>query len=223
MKRIGLIVFLLSSLLALGGEIRTWNTAKGGLGTEAAFLGVKSGQVALEKSGGQKVRISLASLCRIDRDYVALEQKKDAREIPSAIKALFGSELVNADGQPVAPATLAGKKIGVYFSAAWCPPCRAFTPKLVAAYQTLREEGQPFELVFVSSDRDQAAARQYMQDYGMIWPAVPHGSDRVAALKEKFGVQGIPMLVIVDAAGKTLSTHARFEVMQKGARAFDHW
>jgi thiol-disulfide isomerase/thioredoxin len=223
MKQIGLIAFFLSSLWALGGDVRTWNTAKGGLGIEAAFLAVKGGRVALEKPGGKKVRIPLDNLCRIDRDYVALVQKNDVRETPAAIEALFGTKLTNAGGQPVAPATLAGKKIGLYFSAAWCPPCRAFTPKLVAAYHTLREEGQPFELVFVSSDRDQAAARQYMQDYGMIWPAVPHGSDRVAALKEKFGVQGIPMLVIVDAAGKTLSTHARFEVMQKGARAFDHW
>ena len=50
-----------------------------------------------------------------------------------AFTELLGDELVGKDG-PVPTATaIAGKKaVGLYFSAHWCPPCRGFTPQLVA-------------------------------------------------------------------------------------------
>jgi nucleoredoxin len=43
--------------------------------------------------------------------------------------------------------------IGLYFSASWCGPCKAFTPKLAACYKALKERGAPFEIVFISSDK----------------------------------------------------------------------
>lgn len=42
---------------------------------------------------------------------------------------------------------------GFYFSANWCPPCRAFTPQLADAYRRIRKKEPGFEIVFVSSDR----------------------------------------------------------------------
>merc|ERR1712048_719448 len=50
-----------------------------------------------------------------------------------------------------------GKPIGLYFSAHWCPPCRGFTPKLAECYNALQAAGKPFEVVFLSSDRDDDA------------------------------------------------------------------
>lgn len=44
---------------------------------------------------------------------------------------LKGVEIVTGDGQKVtADKHLEGKIVALYFSAGWCPPCRAFTPKL---------------------------------------------------------------------------------------------
>lgn len=42
---------------------------------------------------------------------------------------------------------------GFYFSANWCPPCRAFTPQLAEVYHIIRRREPGFEIVFVSSDR----------------------------------------------------------------------
>ena len=113
--------------------------------------------------------------------------------------------------------------VRVTFSASWCPPCRAFTPLLIAAYNQLKAEGKPFEVVLVTSDQSEADMRAYMKGHDMPWLAVPFGDKPIDALKKKFGVAGIPKLVVVDSSGKTLSENARGEVAQNGAKAFDAW
>jgi nucleoredoxin len=63
--------------------------------------------------------------------------------------------------------------IGLYFSAHWCPPCRGFTPKLAEWYTNLTDgplKGK-LEIVFISSDRDQAAFEEYFES--MPWLALP--------------------------------------------------
>ncbi len=57
----------------------------------------------------------------------------------------------------------------------------------------------------------------------MPWLALPFKDKHREALKKLYNVQGIPTLVIVDAEGKTLSSNARGEVMQNGAKAFADW
>lgn len=70
---------------------------------------------------------------------------------------LLPSTLVNAKGETVdTKAALDGKIKMLYFSAHWCPPCRRFTPELAASYNKLKAAGKNVEVVFVSSDRDEA-------------------------------------------------------------------
>ena len=63
------------------------------------------------------------------------------------------------DGREVKVDALAaagsGAVVGLYFSAHWCPPCRGFTPLLATCYAALKSAGKPFEIVFLSSDKDQ--------------------------------------------------------------------
>ena len=144
-------------------------------------------------------------------------------EVPEQIAEVFGERLVNAEGKQVSSADLAGKKIGLYFSAEWCPPCRAFTPLLVNAYNELRAEGKPFEVIFVSHDRTARAMRNYMRGYEMPWLAVPFDSALRDALKQKHNIRGIPTLVIVNDQGVVLSSNGRNEVTSRGAAAFNNW
>ena len=70
---------------------------------------------------------------------------------------------------------LAGKHVGVYYSASWCPPCQKFTPILAAALPALSTKG--LEIVFVSHDRTEAAFEEY---YGrMPWLAVPFADEKL--------------------------------------------
>ena len=193
--------------------------------------------VVLQLPGGKRMKIRLNQLSAADQVHARSLARPAGtaaapapgaaaaadKAIPPALEELFGRRLVGEQVKRMSTADLAGKKIGIYFSASWCPPCRAFTPLLVAAYTQLQTEGKPFEVVLVTSDQDKRSMEAYMEDHHMPWLAIPFGDKPIEALQQKFAVAGIPMLVVVDAAGTTLSTAARGEIMQNGAKAYDAW
>jgi len=86
--------------------------------------------------------------------------------------------------------------VGLYFSAHWCPPCRGFTPKLAEWYKKdLQSKG--LEIVFVSSDKDEAMFKDYYAE--QPWLALDY-SDRSTKnqLSKVCKVRGIPSFVIID-------------------------
>lgn len=106
----------------------------------------------------------------------------------------------------VAAGSLAGKQVGIYFSAHWCPPCRAFTPVLAQWYK--KQKTDAFELVFVSADSDEDSFKQYASTMPFPCLSFENGGlkDR---LEERFGVKGIPTLVTVDVDGTLISRDGR--------------
>ena len=158
---------------------------------------------------------------------------------------LLGDTLLHSNMAAVGTAeALAGKTVGLYFSAHWCPPCvpelpdrgtrwrrrrarakrsgaatltrhrraarrcRGFTPELADAYQALRAAGKPFEIVFVSSDRDPAQYTEYAA--AMPWLSLPYcNRDVKIALSRRFKVDGIPTLVILDEKGELINADGR--------------
>jgi len=144
---------------------------------------------------------------------------------PPALWDSLGTEFLSGtDGDTVEIDELKGKGkvIGLYFSAHWCGPCRSFTPELVKAYNnTLKAKG--LQIIFVSSDRDQASFLQYFGT--MPWLAIPNGDKRKGALSKRFGVQGIPSFVLIDGeTGETINANARGNIMSdpEGSK-FPYW
>lgn len=119
---------------------------------------------------------------------------------------VFQQGLVDAQGKKVDTATLKGKVVAVYFSAQWCPPCRGFTPQLVAF---ANENKEKLAVVFVSSDRDAAAQTKYMTEYKMPWAATPNGSAAGKALGKKHNVNGIPKLLVFGKDGGLITENGR--------------
>lgn len=113
---------------------------------------------------------------------------------------------------------LVGKTVLLYFSAHWCPPCRAFTPKLVDMYHKIKSKDDALEVILISSDRDQSSFDEYYS--GMPWLALPFGDARKASLSKLFQVRGIPKLVAIGPTGRTVTTEARDLVMLHGADAY---
>jgi len=143
---------------------------------------------------------------------------------PAWLGEFFGDKVVLADGSEVSTDTLAGKTLGIYFSAHWCPPCRGFTPVLVETYNELTAAGKSFDLVFVSSDRSKEEMANYMTETKMPWKGLPYDKrDKKKLLGQKFEIQGIPTLIIVDKDGKVITASGRMDISSKGAAAFDSW
>jgi len=129
----------------------------------------------------------------------------------SNLATLFGETLLTKDGEKPVAEVLKGKKyVGIYFSAHWCPPCRGFTPKLAVSYEESLQ-AKDFEIVFVSSDKDEKAFEEYYAE--QPWVALPFAQrEKKESLSKKFKVQGIPTFVIIDQDGALVTADAREEV-----------
>lgn len=132
--------------------------------------------------------------------------------------SFLGSTLLSGTSEIPASEALKAPVLAIYFSAHWCPPCRRFTPILAKEYNLWNKEKKEIEIVFVSSDRDQAGFDEYYKE--MPWLALPFKNSEVKLqLKNKYGISGIPTLVIVDKAGKLLSMEARDDIEESEAAA----
>ncbi|MBF0409677.1 MAG: redoxin domain-containing protein [Candidatus Riflebacteria bacterium] len=138
----------------------------------------------------------------------------------SVWKTFFPDGISDSEGKSVDLSVLDGKIVGLYFSAHWCPPCRAFSPKLV---EFRNANSADFEVVFISSDKSESAQFEYMKEVKMEWPTMKHRSDAANALADKYGVQGIPTLIILSPKGETLSTDGRSDVMSSPEKCIETW
>jgi len=144
-------------------------------------------------------------------DYSKSDWHEKLSNSGTGLLAMLGEALISKDGEVKTVDVIEGKtNVMIYFSAHWCPPCRGFTPELAEAYKGSEKAGKDTIIIFASSDRDQAGFDEYYAE--MPWHALPFSN---AAAKQKlssqFGVEGIPMLVVLDGAGKLVTAQGRGE------------
>eukprot|EP00741_Cyanophora_paradoxa_P020764 tig00021312_g20043.t1 len=129
-----------------------------------------------------------------------------------ALIDLLGPKLVGKGGTELDTASaLASKKyVFLYFSASWCGPCKVFTPTLAEFYKK-HAASKSFEIVFISADNNDRAFKSYFSK--MPWLARPYEEDIFSApIAKKFGLVGIPTIVLLDADGNLVSRDARNNV-----------
>jgi len=147
-----------------------------------------------------------------DKKPASLTSAGAQKQTPlSGIAAKFQNSLMILDdnGNPSAldSSKLAGVKYwAFYYSASWCPPCRAFTPDLVSFYRDFKPSHPEFELIFVNDDRSEDAMLDYMKNDSMPWPAIWYADINNPELEaRKYCGEGIPCLVLVDSDGQVIS------------------
>jgi len=127
---------------------------------------------------------------------------------------LLGNELQGKDGPVSADFLKEADYVCVYFSAHWCPPCRGFTPVLIEWYNEYKENGKKFEVVFVSSDRDEPSFNDYYKD--MPWHALPFSKrDDKGKVCSAYGVSGIPTFIVFNGKGELVNKNGR-GIVQSG-------
>lgn len=229
----------------LSAEVSTW-TNLDGQAMQAEFLARKGDYVSFRKQDGSRYLYPYAKLSEADRTRVdalskpaselAAEQQAEPAPAPAPqpapaptapageLAAALAGKLVVAKGGSLAPAPgdrLDGARyIAVYYSAHWCPPCRAFTPELVEFYNKAKKRRPELEVIFVSSDKTEDDMKGYMKDYRMPFPALRFDAKKsTRALRRPANERGIPNLVFMDADGKELSLSYTPDGEYRGPRA----
>ncbi|KAK6752121.1 hypothetical protein RB195_003501 [Necator americanus] len=141
---------------------------------------------------------------------------------------LSGVKIQLKDGSQVdAGDYLKGKMVGLYFSASWCPPCRAFTPKLKRFYEAVKETHPEFEIVLVSRDKEADELFEYYDEHMGDWTFIPFGDPKIEELLEKYEARTIPGMRVIKPDGTVVVKDARQEIQEKATEdpeaLFEEW
>ena len=135
-------------------------------------------------------------------------------------KISLPENLLDANEIEISKNKLAGKFVGLYFSASWCGPCRSFTPKLVKFRDQHIEN---FEVVLVGSDGSDKAQANYMKKYNMPWLALKNQSESARNISLSLDVEYIPYLVVLDPNGNVVTKKGKQDIVSLGTKAFSSW
>lgn len=211
-----LLLFLLFAGSALG-EWREW-TRNDGKTANLKLIRVANDEGVLEgvfeMRNGREVTLSGDDLIAGDRQLM-----KDFREeavepeavgdTESVFDELLDGNLEKLEGRRLRryQAELKPTKYYLfYYTASWCPPCRKFTPSLVDFYEDTNEQRDEYEIILISSDRDEDAMEEYAKDKSMTWPHLKLSKVERFRKKVKHPGGGIPNLVLTDLEGNLLKT-----------------
>jgi thiol-disulfide isomerase/thioredoxin len=114
------------------------------------------------------------------------------------------------DGKPFDQKALAGKVVLVDFWATWCGPCVAEMPNILAQYEKYHAKG--FEVVGISLDEDRAALETFVAEKKLPWPILfekPEGAGWQHPMSTKYGISGIPQLILIGRDGNVITLNAR--------------
>jgi thiol-disulfide isomerase/thioredoxin len=111
------------------------------------------------------------------------------------------------DGQPLKWEDYRGKVVIVDFWATWCGPCIRELPNVKAMYEKHHKKG--FDIVGISLDADLDALTDFLEKNPLPWTTL--AGEGTQELATKYGVRGIPTLMLVDREGKVVAVSHRIE------------
>lgn len=119
------------------------------------------------------------------------------------------------DGREVSMEKLRGKVVLIDFWATWCGPCRAELPNVRAAYAKLHPRG--LEIVGISLDNEKAkeSLTKFVAKEEMSWPQHFDGKGWENEWAQRFGIDSIPAMWLVDKKGVLRDQSARGNLEEK--------
>ena len=104
--------------------------------------------------------------------------------------------LATLDETTITLSELKGQVALINIWATWCPPCRAEMPVIQATYERYRDQG--FTVLAVDLQEDPRTVADFMQRYGLTFPAL---LDRDGAVAATYRSSALPSSFFIDRGG----------------------
>jgi len=140
---------------------------------------------------------------RNDLDYARAQRFVERPELARA-KMAPNFRLTTLDGRTLTLESLTGKVVLIDFWATWCGPCREALPHIRQIAKKF--DGQPFVVLSISLDSDEAKWKDFVGKNGMTWMQYRDGSFEGRISKE-FNVTAIPATFTIDSDGVLEDQH----------------
>jgi thiol-disulfide isomerase/thioredoxin len=140
---------------------------------------------------------------KTDVDYARAERFAKHPELARARMAP-NFQLTALNAQTITLESLTGKVVLVDFWATWCGPCREALPRVREIAHKF--QGQPFVVVSISMDKDDAKWRDFVAHNEMTWMQYRDGNFE-GPIAKMFAVNAIPATFTIDADGVLQDQH----------------
>ncbi len=107
----------------------------------------------------------------------------------------FALPALTNSAAPISLASFRGRPLVINFWASWCVPCRTEMPLLEKAF---RAEHGNVQFLGINSNDTPGAARLFLRQIGVTYPAV---SDSGGSVALRYGLFGLPTTVFISASG----------------------
>ena len=135
--------------------------------------------------------------------------------LPAVADSIWrAEEWTDLEGHTWMAGDLEGHVVLLDFWATWCAPCLAELPRLRELHERFGDGGL---LIFgMALDAiDRRGLRSFLLRHGIEWPQI-HERDGVGSeLAQRFGVEAVPVTVLIDRQGRVIARDLRGEALAR--------